>query len=232
MSEKPTVVLLPGLDGTGRLYRPLVSALEPEARVQVISYPSDRFLGYRELAELVVAQAPAEAYAIVAESFSGPVAVMVGAKRPERLRGIVLSTSFVVSPAPRWLHVVPTEVFFRFGAPRWLLRWLLLGSPNSGELVADVAAVVASVAPSVLAARVREVLRSNAADALRSCTVPVVYVAGRADRLLGSRGLRPAQRVRPSVEAVTIDGPHMLFQARPVESAAVIRRCLRRWFAS
>jgi pimeloyl-ACP methyl ester carboxylesterase len=232
VSDKPTVVLLPGLDGTGRLYRWLVSALEPEARVQVISYPTDGFLGYRELAELVVGQAPAEDYAIVAESFSGPVAAMVGAKRPARLRGILLSASFVVPPAPGWLRVAPLNLCFRFGAPRWLLRYLLLDFDNSRELVAEVAAVVASVTPSVLGARVREVLRANAADHLRSCVAPVVYLAANSDRLVGSRGLRAAQRVRPSVEAVTINGPHMLFQAKPIESAAVISKYLRRWFAS
>ena len=136
MSEKPTVVLLPGLDGTGRLYRRLVGALEPGAQVRVIGYPSERFLGYRELAELAVAQEPAGAYAIVAESFSGPVAVLVGASRPERLRGIILSASFVVSPAPGWLRVAPLELLFRLGAPRCVLRCLLLGFRDSRELAA------------------------------------------------------------------------------------------------
>ncbi len=156
MSDKPTIVLLPGLDGTGRLYQRLIDALAPEARVQAIGYPSERFLGYGELADLVIARAPVEPYAIVAESFSGPVAVRVGARRPAGLRGIILSTSFIVPPVPGWLRAAPLELLFRLGIPGWLLRGLLLGSGSSGDVVAEAAAVVASVPPSLLAARVRE----------------------------------------------------------------------------
>lgn len=131
MSEKPAILLLPGLDGTGRLFDRLVRELEPTVQVRVISYPSERFLGYSALAELVVSQAPTGAYAIVAESFSGPVAVMVGATKPTGLRGIILSASFVVPPAPRWLKVVPFELCFRVGIPKALLGRFLLDSGSA-----------------------------------------------------------------------------------------------------
>jgi len=232
VSEKPTVVLLPGLDGTGRLFGWLIRELEAYAQVRVISYPSERFLGYPELADRVRGQAPAGPYAIVAESFSGPVAVTVGATKPVGLRGIILSASFVVPPAPRLLRLVPFEVFIRLGIPRTLLRYFLLDSRSALEVGPEVALAVASLRPSVLGARVREVLSSNAGDSLRSCAVPVVFLAAGADRLLGSRGLRAARRVHPGVEGITIEGPHLLLQARPVESAAVIRSFLQRWFAS
>ena len=43
------LVLLPGMDGTGDLFAPLLSALSPALRTIVIRYPSDRPLGYAEL---------------------------------------------------------------------------------------------------------------------------------------------------------------------------------------
>ena len=232
MSEKPTIVLLPGLDGTGRLFGRLIHELEPHAKLCVISYPSERFLGYPELANLVVGQTPPGPYAIVAESFSGPVAVMVGATKPAALRGILLSASFVVPPAPGLLRVVPFEWLFRLGIPRTLLEYFLLDSRSAMEMAPEVSAAIGSVSPSVLAARVREVLSSNTSDALRSCVAPIVFLTAGADRLLGSRGVRAAHRASAVVEGVTIDGPHLLLQARPVESAVVIRRLLQRWFAS
>jgi pimeloyl-ACP methyl ester carboxylesterase len=200
--------------------------------VRVISYPPECFLGYSELAELVVSQAPTGAYAIVAESFSGPVAVMVGAKRPTGLRGIILSASFVVPPAPQWLRVVPFELCFRVGIPKVLLSRFLLDSRSAPAVAPEVASAVASVSRLVLGARVREVLSSNTSGALRSCAVPVVFISAGTDRLLGSRGLRAARRAHPEIERVTIEGPHLLLQARPVEAASVIRGYLLRWFAS
>jgi pimeloyl-[acyl-carrier protein] methyl ester esterase len=232
VSEKPAILLLPGLDGTGRLFDRLVRELEPLAHVHIISYPSERFLGYSDLAKLVARQAPAGAYAIVAESFSGPVAVMVGASRPAGLRGIILSASFVVPPAPRWLRVIPFGLFFRVGIPRTMLRHFFLNSRNAPDVASEVAAAIASVSPSVLGARVREVLSSNASDALAYCAAPVVFISAGADRLVGFRGLRGARRTHSGLDAVTIEGPHLLLQTRPVESAAVIRSYLQRWFAS
>jgi len=46
------VVLLPGLDGTGILFKPFIDALPSEANIQVISYPSATKLSYQELTEL------------------------------------------------------------------------------------------------------------------------------------------------------------------------------------
>ena len=232
MSEIPTILLLPGLDGTGRLFDRLVPELESWARVRRISYPSERFLGYGELAGVVLGQAPEEPFAIVAESFSGPVAIMAAARKPPALRGIILSASFVVPPAPSWLRIVPFELFFRVGVPKAALRHFLLDSRSAAQMVPEVMAALEGVAPSVLGARVREVLTSITSQEFRSCAVPVVFLCAGADRLLGLRALRRARRVLPSLEAVTIGGPHMLLQARPKEAAAVIHRYVRRWLAS
>ena len=232
MSEKPTVVLLPGLDGTGRLFDRLAHALEPRVQICRFSYPSERFLGYSELADLVVGQAPSDPYAIVAESFSGPVAVAVGARRPAALRGIILSASFVVAPAPEWFRLFPFEVFFRLGVPRAMLRHYLLGPQNDAGVMSDLTSAIASVPPRVLASRVREVLSSDASEALRSCTAPVVLLSAAGDRLLGSRGLRGVLNTQPTVEHVSLGGPHLLLQARPTEAASVIDRYVQRWFAS
>ena len=232
MSEKPTIVLLPGLDGTGTLFRWLVDAIESQARAVVISYPVDRVLSYRELADLVMQQEPVRPHAIVAESFSGPIAVAVGSRKPAGLEGIVLSTSFVAPPAPRWLRAAPFEALFRFRSPTSLLRRLLLDARCGENVVAEVAGAIAAVSPRVLASRLREVLSTDSSEALRSCAVPVAYIAAAGDRLIGLRGLQSVRRIRPLTEGVTLEGPHLLLQARPREAAGVISGFLQRWLAS
>jgi pimeloyl-ACP methyl ester carboxylesterase len=231
VSDKPSIILLPGLDGTGRLFGPLIRELEAEAQVRVISYPAERFLGYSDLADFVVGHLPPGPYAIVAESFSGPVAVLVGARGPAGLRGILLSASFVAPPAPAWLRVVPFEWLFRVGIPRTVLRYFLLDAGSAGMVAPEVVAAITLVAAPVLGARIREVLSSDTSDALRSCAVPVVFLTAAEDRLVGPRTLRAARRARPGIEVVTIEGPHLLLQARPVESATVILGLVKRWFA-
>lgn len=96
------LLLLSGMDGTGRLFGPLLRALPSSLSPVVGAYPADRPYGYAELLPLVEAAAPAGAeYVVVGESFSGLLALMLAAQRPPGLRGIVLCESFVRSPPNR-----------------------------------------------------------------------------------------------------------------------------------
>jgi pimeloyl-ACP methyl ester carboxylesterase len=129
-------VLLPGLDGTGRLMQEFVEALGPEAEVQVVSYPPDRVLGYAELVEFVRDALPLNrSYLLVAESFSGPVGCALAATRPKGLVGLVLCASFASTPFPALRRL---SFLLRFApahaVPAAALAILLLGrwsSPHS-----------------------------------------------------------------------------------------------------
>jgi hypothetical protein len=52
------LVLLPGLDGTGRLFSRFVKQLPEELEPRVVPLPTDRTLGYPELAAHVRGQLP------------------------------------------------------------------------------------------------------------------------------------------------------------------------------
>jgi len=43
------LVLLPGLDGTGKLFAPLIEALPSSIDIQVITYPLNKEQSYNEL---------------------------------------------------------------------------------------------------------------------------------------------------------------------------------------
>lgn len=234
-------MLLPGMDGTGRLFNLLIAALGNEIRARVISYPPDRRLSYDALLERVEKVLPsAEPFVILAESFSGPIAIRLAARRPRHLLGVILCTSFAVSPIPRWLwslgarqwlrRLVP-QAMFRPAVPPHILRGLALDWQTPRAMVQETAAAIRSVSPAVLAGRLREVLDVDVTEALRSCEVPVLYLAGSRDRIIGRRGLAEIRRVRPAVESIELPGPHFLLQARPEAAARVITEYLRRWSA-
>jgi hypothetical protein len=63
------IVLLPGLDGTGVLFKPFIEALPSEIDIQVISYPPSAKLNYQELTELVMSQLPKEQFILVGGVF-------------------------------------------------------------------------------------------------------------------------------------------------------------------
>src|SRR4051794_17198322 len=89
------------MDGTGEFFAEFIAALPPGVEPMVVKYPPDRAMNYAELEELVRASLPVERpFVLLAESFSGPVAVAIAASKPAGLRGLVLVCSFVRSPLP------------------------------------------------------------------------------------------------------------------------------------
>jgi pimeloyl-[acyl-carrier protein] methyl ester esterase len=86
--HQPKLILLPGMDGTGELFKDLLAKLSGEFETEVVRYPTDRYLSYQQLKELVQISTPASApYVLVAESFSTPLAVLCTAGRPN-LKGL------------------------------------------------------------------------------------------------------------------------------------------------
>src|SRR5688572_19308619 len=92
------LVLLPGMDGTGELFAPLLEVLGSDIETLVIRYP-DRPLDYLEHESFVRAYLPHNrSYVVLGESFSGPIAISLAAAPPPGMLGYVLCVSFVRRP--------------------------------------------------------------------------------------------------------------------------------------
>lgn len=217
------VVLLPGMDGTGRLFRWFIAKLPAGIEPQVVSYPPNVALSYDELSHRVSRELPAESpYIIVAESFSGPVAVLLSASAGPNLQAIVLVASFVKSARKARLMarlVGPLRM-----RPGWALRLLMLNSASCVEVLPCLEQAIASVRPEVLRGRFQNVLEVDVSEALAKCPVRVVYLSADQDRLLGQRGLQGVLQARPSTEVFSIAGPHLLLQCHPEAAVAALQQ--------
>jgi pimeloyl-[acyl-carrier protein] methyl ester esterase len=220
-----SLVLLPGLDGTGILFAPLLAAIPPSIKPIVVSYPQDRHLLDQELLPLVLERLPRDGpFILLGESFSGPLAVMVAEQRPAGLVGFILCASFVVNPRP----IIGTV--FGFCARPFLFRLFPLmqrtkakvGRYSTSELGRLLAEVHARVNPHVMAARLRMVFRVDVREAFRACELPMLYLAGGRDWVVPSRNVRVAQRINPRMRRVTIDSPHMVLQTQAEQCAKAI----------
>jgi pimeloyl-ACP methyl ester carboxylesterase len=225
----PIILLLPGMDGTGRLFTRLSRSLAPHFETRTVAYPSDRILGYDDL--LARIDIPRGPFAVVAESFSGPVGVGLAAARQKGMVGLVLACSFVRSPWPHalaWLSVLARPALFGMPPPRAILRRTLLDVHSRAERVEEVREVLRSVRPEVLAARVRSIARVNVRPAFAATTIPTLYLSGSRDRLVPSHVSRELRALRSDLEEVKLDGPHLLLQECPDEAAGAIKDFLDR----
>ncbi len=98
-SEKRTLILLPGLDGTGILFNNLVGQLEEKFQIVRISYPPNAGHSIDDLAEIVSRKIEGlQNTLILAESFSGLVALTLLEKLPIYPKGVIFGMCFVSPP--------------------------------------------------------------------------------------------------------------------------------------
>ena len=219
------LVLLPGFDGTGTMFRPLFPHLPPTLRPIVVTYPPDVPKDYRELLPLVLDSLPKDRpFVIVGESFSGPLAIMAAATHPPGLLGVVLCASFVRNPLwfrPQWLRHLACPFAFKClrlvnPAP------LLLGRSSTPELRALLADTLAPLHPRVLACRAKAVLSVDVRDHLKSCRITFLYLLAEKDRVVRRQNLRDVISNLPQTQVVSIPAPHLLLQTQPAAASKAI----------
>jgi pimeloyl-[acyl-carrier protein] methyl ester esterase len=212
-------LLLPGLDGTGKLFDRFVAAAPQGASVDVARYPVDREMSYPEYATLVLDTfAPDEPFVIVAESFSGPIAVLVASSHPPTLAGIVLCNTFVYRAAWRGFSYLPWASLFRFPVTTLTVGIHLTGFRHASSWLQPIRSANQPVLPRVRASRLRSALNVDVRNEFASLEIPVMYLRGLQDRLVFSSCVRHATATRPSTSVVQVPGPHLLLQVEPQRS--------------
>jgi pimeloyl-[acyl-carrier protein] methyl ester esterase len=226
--DKTILVLLPGLDGTGLLRRGFREALDPSIPTMLISYPVDRDLGYASLEGIARSRLPKRRpFVLLAESFSGPIAISISADRPAGLRGLILTCSFARNPMPM---LAPLRHLIRLlpirRPPMSLLSWLALGRFATPALRSELADALSRVSPSVIRKRLRAVLDVDVSPLLARVAVPVLYLRASEDRLV-PRSASNELSAMPHIRFAEIEGPHFLLQASPSAAAAHVQVFLR-----
>ena len=220
------LLLLPGMDGTGRLFAPLLACLPPSLTAIAVSYPLDNPLGYDGLLTLVEeATRGLDDFVVVGESFSGPLALMLASRNPPGLCGLVLCASFVRFPLSipeQWRGMVRPWMF-RI-QPTWLISLVLLGRHAWGPVGRLLRESIRSVSPAALGARAVAVAGVDVAAELMACSVPVLYLRAASDLIIRPRCWKLVQSLRPSAEMALLPGPHLVLQVCPAEAATVLTK--------
>jgi pimeloyl-[acyl-carrier protein] methyl ester esterase len=220
----PTLVLLPGMDGTGDLFAPLVAALAPHVRTIIVRYP-DQPLDYASHEEIVRAALPVgHPFILLGESFSGPIAISIAASAPAGLRGYILCCSFVRSPRRSLGWLRPLLGFLPpHRVPQAMTKYFLMGRFANADLRRLHARTLSRVSSRALVARLRAIADVDASSILRRVGLPALYLRATEDRLVPRSASRLFVRLSPNSRVVDIEGPHLLLQARPDAAARVIR---------
>src|SRR4051812_17564426 len=192
--------MLPGLDGTGLLFRPLVATLSGIA-TKVVTYPNDKALSLDEHACWVIRQLPGDKAVLLA------AVIFVGAFA-EPARPLLLRLAPVVSRAGPLMR----------NTPAFLLRQFCLGGDATVSQLNLLRGALAAVPPQVLSSRLA-LIGARRSWGKANFGVPCLYLQASDDRLVPPSAAEWFRGRFGRFELERVDGPHFLLQARPHECA-------------
>lgn len=228
-SGRAEICLLPGLDGTGLLYRRLASELQRGFETSILAYDVHD-CRYVDLAKKLMPRLPqGRPFVLIAESFAGPLAIMLAARRPPGLQALVLAASFARAPVGGGKSLAALIDYLpALRPPRFLLEHLLMGDGRDGGLAKQLQDTLADVPLITLKERVLAALRCDVSAELASLGVPLLYLAATRDRLVSRHAGEWVAKTYAKTEREYVDAPHFVFQLAAEASADVICAFLSR----
>ncbi len=232
MDKEPIrLILLPGVYGTGLMFTPLVDAMPEKYDCQVISYPVDEVLSYSELTTYVANQIPQDKpLVILAESFSGPIALMLSEVLGDNLKALILVCTYVTNPHP-WLaklsrFVLKDRIVARKPS-RFMVRLMIAGFEMDDELLDLAFSIQRRVSPKVFRYRLFEGMAVDVSDILQRTSLPILHLYAKQDRIIPRSAQRKIKKIRSDLKSVAIAGPHYLLQTKARECVIYIKSFLK-----
>lgn len=221
-----TIVLLPGMDGTGSMFDPFVATLGNYFNIIIVRYPTSGSLGYKELEEIARLSLPNNGdFIILGESFSGPIAVSLASTHPRGLVGLVLCSTFIRNPKPvfnafSWLvDFLPVKL-----APHFVHSHFLIGRWATKSLESAMKTAINQVSSAAFRARISAVLSVDVSTPMSLVSVPTLYLQASQDRLVPRSAAAEIANIYPETEIVSFDAPHFLLQVAANDATAAVIR--------
>jgi pimeloyl-[acyl-carrier protein] methyl ester esterase len=220
------LVFMPGLDGTGLSFEPIFPLLPADTKITIVRYPADRLLSFEETVEYAAMQLPADDFPVViAESFSGPVAIHMIASGRVRVRALVLCATFARSPHPFLWHIarfLRLPLAIRPDMPRLFFKFLIGNDELIAKLLPLWKKVHAQVPARIFDYRLSLINNIDLTEELKKLAIPCLYLQATRDRLVPASCLKVFTRNVPHLKIARIEAPHFILQAQPQECLRAI----------
>jgi len=212
---KTDVVLLPGMHGSTVLYDTFVALAPPWARCLPVPLPTLGEQTFDGIAATLEAELRRlESFVLVAESFSGPVAVRLRAHLGERVALLALCNP-----------LVEMSLTLPAGLAASAASWLGMPAAAAAAVLADGDRALGKTAldgiralpKGVLEARLASALAAKSEDMAPLLVPSLLAILGTRDRLVSPDWTRALLADVPRATVVELDAPHLVVQTKPAE---------------
>ncbi len=224
-----TLCLLPGFDGTEKLWDPFIARLPVEQNYTLITYPTAIPLTFQELIETAEAQIPVTSpVVLLALSFSGPILLQILERKNRNIIGAIFCATFATPPRPTLLRLtslLPMGWLIRtLGMNmRWLIQALFFEAQTDRELVELLQSVIGELRSKVIDNRVRILTELGTQITPPNIDIPCCYLQAAKDKLVPASALAVFKQAVPKLKTYSVDAPHGLLQSHPDECLRIIQ---------
>ncbi len=226
--EKPAnnmkIVLLPGLDGTGELFNPLIECLA-DFSIQIIVLPVGVQQDYAFLVKVITPQLPAEDFILIAESFSGPIAAMLAHENIQALKAMVFIATFLSPPAKPLLTLsqfLPVKLLLSMPGSHFFMKYFLFGAIVDKKKLILFDKVIKALPAKLIKQRLK--ILSDLCFNYEINSLPAIYLQAGDDRLVAEDKYSEFAGYFQNISRIIVPGPHFLAQTQPKKCAKAIQK--------
>lgn len=214
---------LPGLHGTADLFDGVKDLMPTGRQVEYIELPQTGKQDYKSLSSKISESwQTGQKRLLIAESFSGPLAIRLAALDSEDVIGVVLVSSFCDAPINPGFAMLPLRPLFMVKPSRATVKHFLIGDDASSAETTQLLDAIGNIPSSTLAKRVRTVLNLEERDNPSLRQVPMLILQAHNDNLVPWEAQSRLIASYPHADVHWIESPHLMLQRKPGQCLQLI----------
>ena len=216
---------LPGLHGTCELFEQIRENISKNQPCEWVNLPGHSQQDYGTLSRWIdqeLVQHQNQKRILIAESFSGPLALKLASLRPQEITGVVLAASFCDAPINPSIALLPLRPLFMMKPPRKALKHFLIGPDAAEADITQLSKTVQSIHSSILSQRVRAILELEEKESPQLKGLPMLILQAQNDNLIPWEAQQRLEARYPNARVHWIESPHLILQRHPKSCLAKI----------
>lgn len=224
------LLMIPGMDGTGQLFAPLVRAINNRVETRSVGLPSEGPQNQTALAERIYDSLPKRGpFVLMGESFGGRIAYELATKKPEGLEGVIFAASFLEPPRRYLLSfaaALPLQNLIRTPGFSDLARVVMFGRGSDSQVWHQFHMAIRSLPQGLIATRIEGLKRAPAPEAMLD--LPCLQLRATSDKLIDRKAAASISARISNLRTKDIKGPHFLLQTRAETCAREIVKFMQK----